>query len=109
MILIPEILYPKHRKLHSSRRLALLPAFARMSPASASVDGRVAQLGERLVRNEEVRGSSPLTSTKFPRGGSGRIHAHDFNAVPYAAVHPLNCLIRTPNLKQLQQSIDDSG
>jgi hypothetical protein len=25
--------------------------------------GRVAQLGERLVRNEEVRGSSPLTST----------------------------------------------
>ena len=48
------------------RSLALPPAFARMSPAPASPDGRVAQLGERLVRNEEVRGSSPLTSTKFP-------------------------------------------
>ncbi len=48
-----------------ARRLALLPAFARMFPALASLDGRVAQLGERLVRNEEVRGSSPLTSTTF--------------------------------------------
>ena len=47
------------------RSLALPPAFARMSPAPASPDGRVAQLGERLVRNEEVRGSSPLTSTTF--------------------------------------------
>jgi hypothetical protein len=27
--------------------------------------GRVAQLGERLVRNEEVAGSSPATSTIF--------------------------------------------
>ena len=26
-------------------------------------DGAVAQLGERLVRNEEVRGSIPLSST----------------------------------------------
>ena len=50
---------------NSARRLALLPAFARMFPALASLDGRVAQLGERLVRNEEVRGSSPLTSTKL--------------------------------------------
>ncbi len=49
---------------NSARRLALPPAFARMFPALASLDGRVAQLGERLVRNEEVRGSSPLTSTK---------------------------------------------
>src|SRR5271156_4230979 len=47
------------------RSLALPPAFARMSPAPASPDGRVAQLGERLVRNEEVRGASPLTSTTF--------------------------------------------
>src|SRR4051812_35167385 len=29
-------------------------------------DGRVAQLGERLVRNEEVAGSIPVTSTIFP-------------------------------------------
>jgi uncharacterized SAM-binding protein YcdF (DUF218 family) len=30
-------------------------------------DGAVAQLGERLVRNEEVRGSIPLSSTTVPR------------------------------------------
>ena len=29
----------------------------------AERDGAVAQLGERLVRNEEVRGSIPLSST----------------------------------------------
>ena len=28
--------------------------------------GAVAQLGERLVRNEEASGSIPLSSTKFP-------------------------------------------
>ncbi len=31
--------------------------------ALATGDGAVAQLGERLVRNEEVRGSIPLSST----------------------------------------------
>lgn len=30
-------------------------------------DGAVAQLGERLVRNEEVRGSIPLSSTTIPQ------------------------------------------
>jgi hypothetical protein len=30
-------------------------------------DGAVAQLGERLVRNEEVRGSIPLSSTSAGR------------------------------------------
>ena len=30
--------------------------------------GAVAQLGERLVRNEEVRGSTPLGSTNSPLG-----------------------------------------
>ncbi len=30
-------------------------------------DGAVAQLGERLVRNEEVRGSIPLSSTIPPK------------------------------------------
>jgi hypothetical protein len=34
-----------------------------------------------LIRNEEVRGSSPLTSTKFPRGDSGRLQADGFDAV----------------------------
>ena len=28
--------------------------------------GAVAQLGERVVRNDEVRGSIPLSSTSFP-------------------------------------------
>jgi hypothetical protein len=27
--------------------------------------GRVAQLGERLVRNEEAEGSNPFSSTRF--------------------------------------------
>ena len=31
--------------------------------ARSKRDGAVAQLGERLVRNEEVRGSIPLSST----------------------------------------------
>jgi hypothetical protein len=34
-----------------------------------------------VIRNEEVRGSSPLTSTKFPRGGSGRLQADGFCVV----------------------------
>src|SRR5580704_9737123 len=47
-------------------RLVQLRAFARIRSTFCvkfSGSGRVAQLGERLVRNEEVRGSSPLTST----------------------------------------------
>jgi hypothetical protein len=28
--------------------------------------GAIAQLGERIVRNDEVVGSSPTSSTKFP-------------------------------------------
>ena len=38
------------------------------SPASrghTSANGVVAQLGERVVRNDEVRGSIPLGSTKY--------------------------------------------
>ena len=41
------------------------PAVAlRFSSAIIPVMGRVAQLGECLVRIQEVRGSSPLTSTR---------------------------------------------
>jgi len=29
--------------------------------------GRVAQLGERIVRNDEVAGSTPVSSTKFQK------------------------------------------
>ena len=41
-----------------------MPAYALSGPVG---DGAVAQLGERLVRNEEVRGSIPLSSTTVPR------------------------------------------
>ena len=34
--------------------------------ASDAFRGAVAQMGERLVRNEEVRGSIPLSSTIVP-------------------------------------------
>jgi hypothetical protein len=37
-----------------------------LSNVRARRDGAVAQLGERLVRNEEARGSSPLSSTTVP-------------------------------------------
>ena len=36
-----------------------------LTQSPATLGGGVAQLGERLVRNEEVRGSNPLTSTNF--------------------------------------------
>jgi hypothetical protein len=38
--------------------------FLRNDVKSSQFGGAVAQLGERLVRNEEVRGSNPLGSTK---------------------------------------------
>jgi hypothetical protein len=34
-----------------------------LSTSSRASDGRVAQLGERLVRNEEAEGSNPFSST----------------------------------------------
>jgi hypothetical protein len=33
--------------------------------------GRVAQLGERIVRNDEVAGSIPVSSTKIPNKNAG--------------------------------------
>ena len=48
---------------------------ARRSTLSApSVDGAVAQLGERDVRNVEVRGSIPLGSTTYPPQGVPKVH-----------------------------------
>jgi hypothetical protein len=38
----------------------------RLARPGAKRDGAVAQLGEHLVRNEGVRGSSPLSSTTVP-------------------------------------------
>jgi hypothetical protein len=42
-------------------RLALVPLSAKINRAG----GRLAQMGERLVRNEEAGGSNPLPSTKI--------------------------------------------
>ena len=42
------------------------PVAGATRPRDATRDGAVAQLGERLVRNEEVRGSIPLSSTTVP-------------------------------------------
>jgi hypothetical protein len=67
------------------------------------LSGDVAQLGERLVRNEEVGGSIPLISTRTParrrdapgflgrarRGASGALH-------PQSAIAELNSRPRPP-------------
>ena len=42
------------------------------TPLSSTRFGVVVQLGERFVRNEEVRGSNPLGSTKFRAVSSAR-------------------------------------
>lgn len=46
---------------HADRLLTSPRSWANQS---ASVLGAVAQLGERVVRNDEVRGSIPLCSTR---------------------------------------------
>ena len=43
-------------------------------PRCARPVGAVAQLGERLVRNEEVSGSIPLSSTKTPTENVDETH-----------------------------------
>ena len=45
----------------SKRICEFLPTLAKMDESSR---GAVAQLGERLVRNEEATGSIPVSSTK---------------------------------------------
>ena len=45
------------------RQLPLDSARRRLVNAAHPLDGAVAQLGERVVRNDEVRGSIPLGST----------------------------------------------
>jgi hypothetical protein len=40
------------------------------------LSGGIAQLVERLVRNEKVRGSNPLTSTNFLYSGHPTIAGH---------------------------------
>ena len=49
-----------------------------MSEMSGTVLGRVAQLGERLVRNEEVVGSIPITSKFFNKKMPLRKRGHFF-------------------------------
>ena len=53
-----------NRKLTTSSPLSSGSPSAKI--LTVATRGRVAQLGERLVRNEEVGGSNPLSSTKSP-------------------------------------------
>ena len=52
----------------------MVPVFYRLSPITylLSVCGDVAQLGEHLVCNQDVAGSIPVISTKFPLRGNLR-------------------------------------
>ncbi len=53
--------------------------------------GAVAQLGERLVRNEEVSGSIPLSSTKLLKKlSSQRIGLHRVRLVTGHVCHPIH-------------------
>jgi hypothetical protein len=45
-------------------------------PLHPALDGPVAQLGERLVRNEEASGSIPLRSTIFQQLSDHPSHNH---------------------------------
>ena len=56
---------------NSARRLALLPAFARMFPAPAALDGRVAQLGERPAPRGQVRSSGRDSELGFQQQPMG--------------------------------------
>jgi hypothetical protein len=44
--------------------------------------GRVAQLGERLVRNEEAGGSNPLSSTKLFNNLDSLSELHELPKLP---------------------------
>src|SRR5579872_6376413 len=55
---------------------------------SGFVSGRVAQLGERCVRNAEAVGSTPTTSTKLTPSFS-EVCGHDFFACHIRAKSPL--------------------
>ena len=56
--------------------------------------GGVAQLGERLVCNQEVIGSIPFTSTRYHRGWLiGHDSRHDRSVVGYVRGHFFdNCI-----------------
>ena len=58
--------------------MAGVPVGARTFPSSFTDPGELAQLGERLVCNQEVTGSRPVFSTITPkRGARRRIGRHD--------------------------------
>jgi hypothetical protein len=61
----------------------------------ASREGAVAQLGERLVRNEEARGSNPLSSTTvFPQQRSASRHGRGIRGLRVALAEL--CVPRQP-------------
>ena len=71
--LTPQTAQPKWRALASVPTATIFRLFDR----AGALGGAVAQLGERLVRNEEVRGSTPLGSTRMSLlCDSSPVHCH---------------------------------
>src|SRR5262249_48031281 len=67
--------------------------------------GAVAQLGERLVRNEEVRGSTPLGSTNNP--AKNRAAAREFRRTTWSGGHMVRSINR-PGLRRGKTNFNDS-
>jgi hypothetical protein len=55
--------YEKRNPIKAGAEYPLSPFQGAVKSVSSVVHGGVAQLGERLLRMQEVRGSSPLIST----------------------------------------------
>ena len=62
-------------------RLTPLAVYSDLAIVNAvDVNGGIAQLVERLVRNEKARGSNPLTSSlRSPRSGERRLSRRSFS------------------------------
>ena len=54
----------KSWRMEAGQRLVLREKTAKIIPHPEPTKGAIAQLGERIVRNDEVVGSIPTSSTK---------------------------------------------
>ena len=72
----------------SSSRYAIIVIVISLPTKEKPFYGRVAQLGERLVRNEEVVGSIPITSTIFTLLRQGFLLPPSFLRVANGATLP---------------------
>src|SRR5215217_5919288 len=74
----------RRRTLRTQRPLTPPGARSYVAPSPAPGNGAVAQLVERVVRNDEVRGSTPLGSTRHPLDFMTQFTAPDGPASPSA-------------------------